>query len=83
MFRMTRSGMQLEADAPSWSLAREVIHQRASELGVALISHEADLVSLAPEERLGILEMKVLPVLVARTVVENESKSEKDKRKMM
>ena len=65
MFRMTRSGMQLEADAPSWSLAREVIYQRASELGVALISHEADLVSLAPEERLGILEMKVLPALVA------------------
>ena len=81
MFRMTRSGMQLEADAPSWSLAREVIHQRASELGVALISHEADLVSLAPEERLGILEMKVLPALVVRRKKKKKKKKKQNKTK--
>jgi len=56
MTRTLRIGLQFAVGDPFWVLVREAIHQRANQLNIPLIHLEWDLVPLAPEERVTILE---------------------------
>ncbi len=56
MDRTCRLGLQITLGDPFWILVREAVHQRAAQVGARLISLEMDLVPLAAEERVEILE---------------------------